>query len=189
MKNFYVISLSLKEDGDVLFSPAYLTFNEAKKNIENFLDDFSTKRGKKLVFLSKDEMEKLKLQKRPDDNIYVRKRTSEATLYHRNTLLGYISNSYSIEKLGKLSVNEFVVNSVESVCKEESVKSAGVEKLSHGVHVNLISELKSVLSSRQDKTIQIEKKEKGEDPFILALRSRKETLKNITPPPPRKVIV
>ena len=73
---------------------------------------------------------------------------------------------------------------------KEIEKEEGVEKFSHGLHVTFISELKNILSKRlPNSNIQIQKKEKEDDPFLNSLIDGKNTLRNITPPPPRKIML
>ena len=85
MFNVYTIYLNCNENGDITFSPSYSSFNKAKNNMIAFLEDNISKRGKKLIEVNKEELEKLKTSiKKSDTNIYVRKKKSEATLYQLN---------------------------------------------------------------------------------------------------------
>ena len=199
MKAFYVIYLSVKEDATVVFSPIFSSFNKAKENIDIFLKDYAEKRGKSISFLSKEELEKLKLNKKPDDCFYIRKKTTEATVYFRNTLHGTWYNSFSIDRYGKLGINEFnieyAVSTTVTEYKKEEIKKETVEKMSHGAHVNFISELKDVISKRKNLTQSVLEEnskrqlERKENTFITSLIEKKKLLKNITPPPERKLIL
>lgn len=187
MNRFYVIYFSLRDDGNVVFSTPYTSFTKAKENIDSFLNDYAEKRSKKTVFLTKDELEKLKLEKKPEDSFFVRKKNSDATVYSRNTLTGTFYNSYTIERYGKIGINEFNIS--PEVEQKVVVKEETIEKKSHGVHVNFISELKNTLSKRLPvKEITIASKEKEDNPFVSSLVEGKKTLRHITPPPPRKFI-
>lgn len=186
MDRVYIIYLSLSEEGDVLFSTPFSSFNLAKENVITFLENHASELGKDISFLSKEEFAKLKLEKTPEDRFYVRKKNSSGTIYKRVTAIGRIFNSYSIEKYGKLGIAEFDFSEKE---KTETVQNTSVENLSHGVHVTFISELKDILSKRKEPSpIHVEKPEKKESPFIMSLIERKQTLRHITPPPPRKII-
>lgn len=187
MNRFYVIYLCLRDDGNVVFSSPYSSFTKAKENIDSFLEDYAEKRSKRVVSISKDELETLKLNKKPEDHFFVRKKNSDATVYSRNTLTGTFYNSYSIVRYGKIGINEF--NVAPEVVKKNIKKEEGVEKLSHGVHVTFISELKNALSKKlPNKEINIQPKEKEVSPFMTSLVEGKKTLRNVTPPPPRKLI-
>lgn len=203
MKRFYVIYLSLREDGNVLFSSFFSSFNDAKGNIDYFLKDYLDKRGKSFKIISKEDFEKVKLEKIPEDCIFVRRKNSEATLYYRSTVTGTFYNSYTIERFGKIGINEFsyseeTIKDKEQTFSANNKKIDGIEKLSHGVHVNLMSELKSILTKRVKKEenidtknslIKEDKKEIVTSEFVHSLIQRKNTLRNITPPPPRKLIL
>lgn len=187
MNRFYVIYLCLRDDGNVIFSSPYPSFTKAKENIDSFLNEYADKRSKKVVFLSKDEMEILKTNKKPEDSLFVRKKNSDATVYFRNTLTGTFYNSYSIERYGKVGINEFNIS--PEVENKKVEKEEGVEKLSHGVHVTFISELKNALSKKlPNKEIKIQPKDKEISPFVTSLVEGKKTLRNVTPPPPRKLV-
>lgn len=193
MKSFCVIYLSLK-DGTVMFSQPYNSFTKAKENIDNFISSFAEKQGKKMVSLSKEQLEKIKQNKTPDDAIFVRKKISEATLYYRLTYPGRFYDTYSVEKLGMLGINEFSIasnfqdNSEEiKEIVEREMKSETVEKMSHGIHGNLILELKKAVLKRQglNKTVEIKKHEDVISPqsvFISSLVERKDTLKHVPAP-------
>ena len=193
MKTFYVIYLNLREDGNVIFSSPFSSFNSAKDNIENFLNDYSSKMGKKLISISKDELEKLKNSKNFEDCLYVRKKNSEATIYYRNVLTGYFRNTYLLSRYGNIGINEFNIptedNNTSLLEAKKEMKKETVEKKSHGVHVTFISELKNALSKRNSSVVEMKEKVEVINPFILSLIERKNTLKNITPPPERKIIL
>lgn len=194
MKTFYVIYLNLREDGNVIFSSPFFSFNNAKDNIENFLNDYSTKMGKKLIFVSKDEYETLKNSKNIEDCLYVRKKNSEAIIYYRNVLTGYFRNTYLLSRYGNIGINEFNIphqdnSSFNLQESKKEIKKETVEKKSHGVHVTFISELKNVLSKRNNPLVETKQKSEILNPFVLSLIERKNSLKNITPPPERKLIL
>ena len=187
MKTVYVVYLSLCEDGNVIFSDPFTSFNSAKQNIDIFLKEQAENLGKKIINMTKEEFAKLKLEKTPDDCIYIRKKNSTTTLYHRVTSPGRFYNSYIIERYARTGIAEFDLSTKEE--KKEVVKNTGVENLSHGVHVTFISELKDALIKRRHSYNfeNLEKKEKGQNPFVTSLVERKITLRHITPPLPRKI--
>lgn len=178
----YVIYFGLKETCDVYFSSMYSSFNEAKNNIDNFLENYAKKRGKKIINVSKEELEKIKLNKRPEDCFYVRRKNSEAIIYYVNILSGTFYNSYYIEKYGKVNINEFTLSEKGPIDEQKTVESH-VTNYERGTHVSFVSELKSVLQNRQKNfEIEILKKEQEENPFILSLSNGKSSLRNVTPP-------
>jgi hypothetical protein len=199
MKTFYIVYLNLREDGNVIFSSPFSSFNNAKENIETFLNDYAGKIGKKCIFISKEDLEKYKNSKTLEDCLYVRKKNSEATIYCRNVLTGYFRNTHLLCRYGNIGINEINIpdcvpnNKVSFVeQKKEEVKKETVEKMSHGVHVTFISELKNALINRRnniDNVVKVEEKGKAVNPFVTSLIERKESLKNITPPPERKLIL
>ena len=194
MKLFYIIYLSIKEDGNVIFSSPYSSFNSAKQNIESFLNEYAEKRGKKVIYKTKDEFEKLKLVKRPDDVFYVRKKNSEAVIYYRQTVTGTFYNSFIVEKYGRIGINEFSCDeeTPNHVIQNEVViqKKEEKETMAHGMHVTFISELKNALNKRKDKEPEFSITPKFIDnPFLDSLVERKNSLKIITPPPERKLIL
>lgn len=195
MKSFYVVYLTT--DKDVIFSQPYSSFTVAKENIETFLN--STLNTKKVTIVSKDDLEKIKANKLPEDLFYVRKKISQATVYFRNTLTGRIYNSYSIEKYAKLNIQEFNVaeTPVEPIYER---KKETIEKMSHGGHVAFISELKDKVNKFQQRSVPSidnlgsnncvkQLSVSKANLFVESLIQRKQTLKNITPPPPRKLIL
>ena len=185
----YVIYFSLKETCDVYFSPMYSSFNEAKNNIDSFLENFAKKRGKKTINVSKEELEKL--NKKSEDCFYVRRKNSEAIVYNVNVSSGYFINSYTVEKYGRVNINEFTLSEKEPL-DEEKTADLHVTNYERGTHVSFVSELKNVLHNRE-KNVEFQilkpEKEQEENPFILSLIEGKSKLKNITPPVPRKHIV
>ena len=186
----YIIYFSLKESCDVYFSPMYSSFNKAKQEIDNFLKDFAKKRGKKVIIVSKDELEKLKVSKKPEDCFYVRRKNSQAVVYNVNISQGAFYNSYSIEKYGKINVNEFIfqTNKEEKVISEEKIADLYVTNQERGTHISFLSELKDVINKREKKEVNfhIEPKEKDESKFILSLKEGKKTLRNVSSPVIRK---
>jgi len=178
----YAIYLSLKETCDVYFSSTYSSFNEAKNHIDSFLENYAKKRGKKTIMVSKEELEKLKHQKTFEDCLYIRRKNSEAVVYYVNILEGRFYNSYSIEKFGKVGVNEFTFSQDTNLTiDEEKTADLHVTNYERGTHVSFVSELKNVLNNRKNITFEILKEEKKEDnPFISSLVEGKGKLKNIT---------
>ena len=62
--------------------------------------------------------------------------------------------------------------------------------MAHGMHVTFISELKNALNKRKDKEPEFSITPKFIDnPFLDSLVERKNSLKIITPPPERKLIL
>ena len=188
MKRFYVIYLALLDDGNVLFSDPFPTFNHARDSISTFLNEHGKQICKKVVDVSKDDFAQLKKVKQPEDCIYVRKNSS---LYYRKTHPGTIYNSYSIERYGKVGVTEFNISENDNLVVEESKKVESVEKLSHGVHVTFISELKDTLNRRTPRSCTFKKPPppKRSNPFIRSLVEGKTRLKNVTPPLPRRIVI
>jgi hypothetical protein len=179
----YILYLNLKEE--VLFhNELFLSFNNAKEEIDSFFDDYAKKRGKKIVFLSKEELEKLKLVKKPEDFFYIRKKQSEATIYSRITIPGTFYNSYSIEKYGNIGINEFLIrkaDEIQNVQNIKDIKELHITNHERGSHVSLISELKKVLSKRDSpKEIkEIKDIKEKDDSFVKALEEGKTKLRSI----------
>jgi len=183
----FALYLITFQDGEVLFhDKLFSSFNTAKKKMDIFLEEFSKKRGKKTIEISKDDLEKLK-SKKPEDHFYIRKKKSEIIIYSRIILTGRIYNSYSIEKFGKIGINEFLIqnNEIKNKTneihdetnetnyetneindeindeKEYEISNLHITNHERGNHVLLISELKNVLNKRKDKNlseIKIEKR-------------------------------
>ena len=191
----YIIYFSLRESCDVYFSQMYSTFNSAKENIDVFLENYAEKRGKKIIITSKEELESLKLSKKCEDCFYVRRKNSEAIVYNVNVSQGTFYNSYSIEKYGKVNINEFIFyQNKEEVIPEEKVADLYVTNHERGTHVSFLSELKDVINKREKKEVTFEigeslKKEKTDSDFIKSLKEGKKSLRNIIPPVTRKHFV
>ncbi len=145
MNTFYVIYMNLKE-GSVIFSELFPSFSQAKNNIDNFLLDYGQKLGKPLSFCSKDELEKLKLNKKIEEGFYVRKKDSNAIIYVRNTIAGTFYNTYVLEKHAHLGINEFILPLTNNPKKE--IKDIHITNRERGSHVNVITELKTVLHKK-----------------------------------------
>lgn len=182
----YVIYFSLKDTCDVTFSPMFSSFNSAKESIKTFVDKYANDRGKKTIVVSKEELEKLKSVKIPEDCLYVRRKNSEAIVYHVSVSTGRIYNSYSLEKLGKVGITEFIIpfQKDEPVINETKLYDTHVTNYERGTHVSFVSELKNVLLNRQKNKFSenINKKEKEQNPFILSLIEGKTKLKNVGSP-------
>ena len=186
----YIIYFSLKESCDVYFSPMYSSFNIAREQIDDFLENYAKKRGKKLINVTKEELEKLKLTKKPENCFYVRRKNSETIVYHVNISEGTFYNSYSIEKFGKVNINEFLFQQKEESIPEEKVTELYVTNHERGAHVSFLSELKDVINKRENKKVNFDltnKNEKQDTPFVLSLKEGKQKLRKITPPLPRKI--
>lgn len=179
MNSIFVIYLTSNQE--TIFSKSYASFSQAKEDIDAFLKDFSDKQGKKLAYLSKAELEALKV---PEDIIYARKKTSQATLYHRITNPGRIYNTYTLEKLGKLEITEFHLSQEPEV--EEVKKQETVENMSHGTHGNLLVELREKISNLRLRHVRSAQKEEAkvinQSDFIDSLLSRKEKLNHVEVP-------
>ena len=181
----YIIYFSLKDTCDVIFSPMFSSFNSAKEGIKNFIHTYAEDRGKKLVMVSKEELEKLKTTKKPEDCIYIRKKNSQAVVYGVCVCEGRIYNSYSIEKLGKVGITEFMFPVEQKAeINETKLYDAHVTNYERGTHVSFLSELKNVLTSREEKEfVEVStEKEVEENPFILSLVAGKKTLRNVGSP-------
>ena len=189
----YIIYFSLRESCDVHFSQMFSSFNMAKQNIDSFLEDFAKKRGKKVVNVSKEELEKMKTCKKPEDCFYVRRKNSEAIVYKVNISQGTFYNSYYLEKYGKLNINEFIFHQKEEVIPQEKITELYVTNQERGAHISFLSELKDVINKRENKQVKFQidnvVKEKTDTEFILSLKEGKKNLKNVTPPVIRKHFV
>jgi hypothetical protein len=160
MNRNYVIYFCMKETCDVEFSLPYNSFNSAKDKIDEFLSEFCKKRGKTVKFVSKDEFEKIRLLKRPDDCLYVRRKNSEAVVYNVNVLTGTFYNTYNIEKYGKVGISEFFTQlqgNMDKVETETKMKDIHVTNYERGAHVSFVNELKNALIARdkRDKNIEV----------------------------------
>lgn len=199
MFNVYVLYLSLN-NGDVNFSKTYSSFNKAKDKIDDFINNFFTKRGKKLVYVDKDQLENIKKTvKKDDQNLYIKRKKSEATIYGLNVSVGTVYNSYSLEKKGQLGIRELSVKVPSFYLNEEEIEESDsddfdlvhvskVGNYEHGAHVNFISELKSVLSNRVHEKIEIPKSyidNSKMDNFISDLVNGKKGLSHVSPPTPK----
>lgn len=171
----YVVYFTLK-DCDIYFSSVYSTFNEAKNNIDSFIDNFAKERGKRVIMVTKEELEKLK----PVENcLYVRRKKSEAVIYKLNVSTGTFYNSYKLIKMGKVGINEFVFKLNESVTENKIVESH-VTNYERGAHVSFVSELKDVLNRREKKPFKIVTREKdNNNAFINSLIEGKKKLKKM----------
>jgi len=181
----YIIYFSLKDTCDVIFSPIYSSFNSAKTGIKSFIDSYAQDRGKKTVLISKEELEKLKCSKKPEDCFYIRKKNSEAIVYHVVVSEGRIYNSYKIEKLGKVGITEMMIQVQEKQeINETKLYDAHVTNYERGTHVSFLSELKNVLTNRSEKEfVEVSMdKECEENPFIISLLEGKKILKNVGSP-------
>ena len=178
MNSIFVIYLSA--NGETSFSRTYASFSQAKEAIEPFLNEYREKLGKQLRYVSKSELEAIKT---PEDLIYVRKKTSQATLYHRVTNPGRIYNTYSIEKLGKVNITEF--NAPESPQPEVAKKQVTVENMSHGAHGNLLVELRQKIdkmSLKRTEKKEVAVKKINSSDFIHAMMERKGKLNHVEVP-------
>ena len=185
----YVIYFCVKNSCDVEFGIPHMQYSSAKEGIDDFLSKYAEKRGKKLKYVGKEEFEKIKLLKRPEDCFYIRKKNSEAVVYNVNISIGTIYNSYSIEKYGKIGIAEFpcqnnvVLSAKSPECNEEiKIKDMHVTNYERGAHVSFVTELKSVLSKRTpSQNVEIEKKEVSpcSNDFISSLIEGKKKLKTV----------
>lgn len=176
----YFLYFSLKEECNVYFSSTYSTFNEAKHNIENFLKDYAHTRGQSVIYVTKEELEKVKV---PEKAYYVRRKNSEAIVYNFETNIGRFYNTYTLTKYGKIGINEILFSKEEKEISVEKTVNLHVTNYERGAHVSFVSELKNVLSKRELTIILPQKKEveKSENPFITSLKLGKTTLRNVTP--------
>jgi len=192
MNTFYVIYINMKE-GTVIFSALFSSFSQAKNNIDDFLAEYAKKINKPISFLSKDELEKLKISKKIDDNLYIRKKDSNAIIYFRNTLTGTFYNTYSLQKYAHLGINEFILPLPGNPKRE--IKDIHITNRERGSHVNVITELKTVLHKKniEDKELKERNKEEHEDNcsqreqdkmsiFIRDLMEGKKKLKSVPKP-------
>jgi hypothetical protein len=192
----YIIYFTIKETCDVYFSQPYSTFNKAKDNIDKFLEDHAKNRGKKVINLSKEELEKLKLSKKPEDCFYVRRKNSEAIVYNIVTSYGTFYNSYSVEKFGKINITEILFKK-ENVCNgksdknedksednedkeenfipEDKIADLHVTNYERGAHVSFVSELKNVLNSRKLKDIKIKPENDTKEEKEKDIKNNKES--------------
>jgi hypothetical protein len=182
MNRNYVIYFCIKDSCDVEFSLPYNSFNSAKDKIDDFLSVFANKRGKHTKIVSKDEFEKIKLLKRPENYFYVRRKNSEAVVYFVNILSGTFYNTYTIEKYGKVGIAEFLIQNTDKKVNvdEIKIKDMHVTNYERGTHVSFVSELKNVLNKREKKTFDMPAKEEKvkSNAFISALIEGKSKLKS-----------
>lgn len=199
MTNRYILYLTNLNECDTVFSPSYCSLNTAKENMDAFLAKHAEKRGKRIEYISKEQFEVLKVSKKLDDFLYIKKKGNEATLYHRQTYVGRIYNTFSLEKYGKLAITEIALSndsneSVESIKlpqeQKKNIKDVAISQ--HGRHVSFIAELKTVIANKKNKVMKpvVVNKQKVEPvDFVLNLLQGKVNLRHITPPPPRKLIL
>jgi len=206
MFNVYTLYLNVKETGDIIFSNTYNSYNKAKNNIESFLEEHAKHRGKKIVYVSKEKLEKLKISaSKIDTDFFVKKKKSEAIIYCLHVSPGRIYNSYSIKKYGNVGISEFSVKIPSHFLPEddeeeltdsdcfEMLEPNTVSNYEHGTHVTFISELKLALQNRR-KSICLESPKKNIDnskmeEFISDLVNGKEKLNHITPPQSPKLFL
>lgn len=196
MFNVYVLCLSLK-NGDTVFSKTYSSFNKAKDKISVFVENYYNERGKKLVQVDEEELEKLKgTIKKGDKNVYMQKRPSEAILYKLGIDEGWVKNSYLLEKIGQIGVSELAVKVPSVYLADDEIEESDsddfelvpVSKITnyeHGTHVHFISELKNVLSNKKNRELNIPEtvvdNSKMEN-FISDLVNQKNRLNHVSPP-------
>ena len=183
----YFIYFSTKEECNVYFSSTYPTFNKAKDNIENFLEDYAKTRGKSVIYVTKEELEKVKVPKKA---YYVRRKNSEAVVYNFETNLGTFYNTYTLTKYGKIGIHEILFSKEEKEISPEKTVNLHVTNYERGAHVSFVSELKNVLSKRESSVILPQKKELeiSENPFITSLKLGKTTLRPVSVHPSTPVL-
>lgn len=207
MLNQYVLYLTDRKSGDVILSKAYSSFGIAKENIDLFLKESAEKLGKKIQIVSKDVLGNIKADSKPADFLYAVKKENSVSLYHRVTSRGRIFNSFSIEKYGKIGINEFSipVDSIKphplqkisrvSLTKEDDVLPSSLTSsaLNSNINFDLLKELKEKMSPREISSSSIdeklsaerssgEKKEKTSmEKFTEDLIDGKTKLKHVAP--------
>lgn len=193
-ESFYVIYLNLKE-GSVIFSSPFSSFSQSKENINNLIEDYAKKISKSVKYVSKEELEKLKISKKLEDFLYVRKKDSSAIIYCANISTGTFYNSYNLEKYAHVGINDFRINfetpqnkefKNSSILTEYGQRNIHITNKERGSHVNVITELKKVLENKRNiPMVSEEKKELHNDNmsiFISDLVEGKKKLKKVTPP-------
>ena len=98
----FFIYLTSLETGDVIFSKPFNSFTGAKAYMNEFLSTTYTN----LKYVTKEELDKIKIEKCPEDLKYARKKDSHATIYIRVTSTGRIYNTYTIEKFARVNIGE-----------------------------------------------------------------------------------
>ncbi len=151
--------------------------------MNRLLENLASKNGKKILEISKEEFEKLKILGKYEDVFYVRRKSSEILIYSQNVIEGRIYNTYTLNKFGKIGINEFLVKgeNVSEKIEEVEIRNLHVTNHERGNHVSLISELREVLAKKERKNIDIVRKEFliNKSSFIDSLVEGKKTLRHI----------
>lgn len=200
MLNVYVIYLG-KVDGDVVFLKVNKSYNNAISNIDSEIVKYAKSRflEYKVVDKSTFSLEELRVNKKFSNGLYFKKKKSTVVVYEKKTVPGYVYNTVCVEKIGKIGVSELNIPYKEDVDDSEDEYDYSITDVTpvtyyeHGQHVTFVQELKNVLKSRKDKSIDmtIVKPEIENDEmklFVDDLIRQKSTLRKITPPPPRKLL-
>ena len=173
----YLIYLCRSDSCEVKFSHVYDSYNAAKWGVEEFVKNWSEKEGKAMKVVSKGELEKIKLLRKPENAFYVKKKVSESVLYKVITIPGMIYNSYRIEKFGKVNIEEISHDIPET--KAEGVTSNNQNVISQD-RSPLLDELKNALSKRAIPHFSlVPKSREHNNEFVDALIARKMELKKL----------
>jgi hypothetical protein len=139
-----------------------------------FLEGWAKKQEKVLKIVSKDELNKLKTVRKPENHFYVKKKVAESILYKVVTIPGTFYNSYRIEKFGKVNIEEI---SHDKIQMGDKVK---MESKSILDTTPLLDELKDVLSKRPPCHFSlVSSSQKRSNDFVNALIKQKELLRKL----------
>ena len=179
MQTRYIVYLSLKDSCEVEFSGLYNSYNSAKEEMNLFLNSCVEKRGGKMKLVLKEELEKLKLVKHPENCIYVKRKTSEAILYSVITSVGTFYNTYNISKFGKSGITEILISNEKEVVILEKNKG---DKPKVDNEITFLTELKNILSKRESSSFSFPdfiKRDQNDGNFVSSLVEQKANLKKV----------
>ena len=177
----YLIYLCRSDSCEVKFSHVYDSYGEAKWGLDEFVTKWSEKEGKTMKIVTKPELEKIKLLRKPENIFYVKKKVAENVLYKVVTIPGRIYNSYRIEKFGKVNIEE--ISNVSNVSREVKAEGISENKSLFGLPYQdrspLLDELKHALEKRAIPHFSLVSKvrEPNDTSFVDALIARKLELK------------
>ena len=176
----YIIYLCRSDSCEVKFSHVYDSYNAAKWGVEEFVKNWSEREGKATKVVSKTELEKIKLLRKPENAFYVKKKVSESVLYKVITIPGMIYNSYRIEKFGKVNIEEISHEIPETKAEGATTETKTIFGIPFQDRSPLLDELKDVVSKRGPARFSLVSREKEQNnEFVNALIARKMELKKL----------
>ena len=178
----YIIYLCRRDSCEVKFSHVYDSYNAAKWGLEEFVTKWSEGEGKTVKIVSKSELEKIKLLRKPENAFYVKKKVAESTLYKVVTIPGMIYNSYRIEKFGKVNIEEISHELRETKAEGSTSEPKVLFGLPYQDRSPLLDELKDHFKNRPPHRFSLIPK--SQDPndtnqFVESLIARKLELKKL----------